>query len=83
MEVSNLDTVRQGGDSMNKDLLRSVMVLYGDTNKTLAAFLGISEQSFSNKINENGTEFKKGEITLIKRRYRLTSDQVDRIFFAD
>lgn len=68
---------------MNKELLRSVMVLHGDTNKTLAAFLGISEQSVSNKINENGTEFKKGEIAKIKERYNLTCDQVDRIFFAD
>ena len=68
---------------MNKELLRSVMALYGDTNKTLAAFIGISEQSFSNKVNENGTEFKKGEIAKIKERYHLTCDQVDRIFFAD
>lgn len=68
---------------MNKDLLRSVMVLHGDTNKTLASFLGISEQSVSNKINENGTEFKKGEISKIKERYNLTCDQVDLIFFAD
>lgn len=66
---------------MNKDLLRSVMVLHGDTNKTLAAYLGISEQSLSNKINENGTEFKKGEILKIKMRYNLTSEQVDLIFF--
>ena len=68
---------------MNKELLRSIMALYGDTNKTLAAFIGISEQSFSNKINENGTEFKKGEIAKIKERYHLTCDQLDRIFFAD
>ncbi len=83
MKVSKSDTIRQGGDDMNKDLLRSVMVLHGDTNKTLAAFLGISEQSVSNKINENGTEFKKGEILKIKERYNLTSDQVDLIFFTD
>lgn len=68
---------------MNKDLLRSVMVLHGDTNKSLAAYLGISEQSVTNKINENGTEFKKGEILKIKKRYNLTCDQVDLIFFAD
>jgi hypothetical protein len=68
---------------MNKELLRSVMVLNGDTNKELAAFLGISEQSVSNKINENGTEFKKSEITKIKARYNLSPEQVDRIFFAD
>lgn len=67
---------------MNKDLLRSVMVLHGDTNRSLAAFLGISEQSVSNKINENGTEFRQGEIAQIKARYSLTSEQVDLIFFT-
>ena len=68
---------------MNAKLLRSVMVLHGDTNATLADFLGITEQSVSNKINENGTEFKQGEISKIKARYNLDSDMVDRIFFAD
>ena len=68
---------------MNKELLRSIMVLYGDTNKTLADYLGITEQSLSNKINENGTEFKQSEIKRIKIRYNLTADQVDLIFFAE
>lgn len=68
---------------MKKELLRSIMVLHGDTNKDLADYLGITEQSVSNKINENGTEFKQGEIRMIRTRYNLTSDQVDRIFFAE
>ena len=68
---------------MNAKLLRSVMVLNGDTNATLADFLGITEQSVSNKINENRTEFKLGEIAKIKARYNLDSDMVDRIFFAE
>lgn len=67
---------------MRKEVLRSIMVLHGDTNKDLADYLGISEQSVSNKINENGTEFKQGEIARIKTKYNLTSDQVDHIFFA-
>lgn len=67
---------------MNKALLRSVMALHGDTNKDLANFLGISEQSVSNKINENGTEFKQGEIAKIKTRYNMTSEMVDDIFFT-
>lgn len=67
---------------MNKELLRSVMVLHGDTNRSLAAYLGISEQSLSNKINENNTEFRQREIGKIKARYNLTSDQVDLIFFS-
>ena len=67
---------------MNKNLFRSVMVLHGDTNASLAKFLRITEQSLSNKINENGTEFKQGEIAKIKDRYNLDPDMVDRIFFA-
>ena len=68
---------------MNKKLFRSVMVLHDDTNASLAKFLGITEQSLSNKINENGTEFKQGEIAKIKVRYNLDADMVDRIFFAE
>lgn len=67
---------------MNSKLMRSVMLLNGDTNATLAEYLGITEQSVSNKINEKGTEFKQGEITKIKARYNLDCDMVDRIFFA-
>lgn len=65
---------------MNGKLLRSIMVLHGDTNASLAEYLGITEQSVSNKINENGTEFKQGEIFKIKAKYNLDSDMVDRIF---
>ena len=68
---------------MKKELLRSIMVLHGDTNKDLADYLGITEQSVSNKINENGTEFKQGEIKRIRIRYYLSSDQIDDIFFAE
>lgn len=67
---------------MNKAALRSVMVLHGDGNKELAECLGISEQSVSAKINENGTEFKQGEIAKIIERYNLTAEQVEAIFFA-
>lgn len=67
---------------MNTKLFKSVMVLHDDTNASLAKFLGISEQSVCNKINENGTEFKQGEIAKIKIRYNLDADMVDRIFFA-
>lgn len=67
---------------MKKEQLRSIMVLHGDTNKDLADYLGISEQSVSNKINENGTEFKQGEIARIKTKYNLSSEQIDNIFFA-
>lgn len=67
---------------MNKALLRSVMVLHGDTNKTLADYLGISEKSVNDKINEKGTEFRQGEIAAIKKRYNLADEQVGEIFFS-
>ena len=67
---------------MNAKLLRSVMLLHGDTVAALAEFLGISATSLSNKINEKGTEFKQGEIAKIKERYNLDHDMIDQIFFA-
>ena len=66
---------------MNKNLLRSLMILYGDTNRTLAEYLGISERSVSDKINENGTEFKQCEISLIIDRYHLDAQQIKEVFF--
>lgn len=66
---------------MNKAKLKSLMVLNEDTNKDLAELLGISEQSVSCKINENGTEFKQGEIAKIKDKYKLSPVEVDAIFF--
>lgn len=66
---------------MNKALLRSVMVLYDDTDQSLADYLGISKKSVNDKINENKTEFKQSEIAAIKKRYSLTDEQVVDIFF--
>ena len=67
---------------MNSNLLKSVMVLHGDTISSLAKYLGITEQSLSNKIKENGTEFKQGEMAKIRDRYDLTAEQITQIFFA-
>lgn len=68
---------------MNSKLFRSIMVLHNDTNKTLAEYLNISEQTVCNKINENDTEFKQGEIAKIIKRYNLSAEQIKAIFFAD
>ena len=68
---------------MNAKLLKSKMVLFGDTGAVLADALGISRQQFSAKLNEtNGAEFTQNEIKMIKARYSLTSEEVDYIFFA-
>ena len=66
---------------MNSQMLRSIMVLHGDTNKDLAELLGKTTQSISNKLNEKGTEFTQGEIAKIKAKYNLTAEQVEAIFF--
>ena len=68
---------------MNKALFRSFMTLHGDTNKSLAEFLGKSEQTVCNKINENGTEFTQGEIASISKRYNFTAEQIKDIFFTE
>lgn len=67
---------------MNRELLRSIMVLHGENNRDLAELLDITEQSVSGKINENKTEFKQGEIAKIRDHYNLTAEQVTAIFFA-
>lgn len=67
---------------MNKNLLRSVMVLHDDTNITLAEYLGTSDSTLSLKMNEtNGAEFTQGEIKKIIQRYNLTAEQTLQIFF--
>lgn len=66
---------------MNKNALRSIMALHGDTNRDLAIVLGKTEQSVSAKMNEKGSEFTQGEIVKIKDRYSLTADQIEFIFF--
>lgn len=67
---------------MNKEMLKSIMVLNGHTNKDLADLLEISEASVSAKINEKNTEFKQGEIAKIRDKYDLTAEQIEAIFFS-
>lgn len=64
-------------------MLKSVMVLHGDTQETLAEYLGISAPTLSLKMNEtNGAEFTQGEIKKIILRYDLTAEQTMKIFFS-
>lgn len=65
-----------------KNLLEAQMKAYSDNGATLAAALGIARSTLSAKLNEyNGAEFTNSEIALIKKRYSLSPDQIDRIFF--
>ena len=68
---------------MNKALLHSFMVRYGDTQLTLAMAMGISLSRMNAKINNKSAEFTQSEILFIKSRYKLTATEIDEIFFAD
>lgn len=69
---------------MNKNKLESFMKLNGDTGTTLSEYLGMARSTFSAKINEkNGAEFTQSEISIIKKKYGLTADEVVEIFFAE
>ena len=69
---------------MKRNELEAVMKLHGDTGADLAAYLGIARSTFSAKINEtNGAEFTQKEIMMIKERYNLTPEQLDKIFFTN
>lgn len=73
--------IQERGDIMNTNKLRAKMALHGDTGGMLAEVLGISQQRFSAKINDNNAEFTQSEIQMIKNRYNLSPEEVDEIFF--
>lgn len=66
---------------MNKNELRAEMARHGDTNETLAKYLGLSAPSFSKKLNAE-RDFRQSEIMKIRDRYSLTAEDVVRIFFT-
>lgn len=68
---------------LQKNLLEAQMKAHEDNGTTLAAALGIARSTLSAKLNEyNGAEFTNSEIAIIKRRYNLSPDQIDSIFFC-
>ena len=66
---------------MIKQELKAVMARYGDRQEDLAAVLGISPPTLSDKINGK-TDFWRAEIEVIALRYNLTADDIMRIFFV-
>lgn len=57
------------------------MVLNGDTQKTIADALNVSEQTVGDKVN-GISEFKQSEIKVLINRWNLSPEQVDEIFFS-
>lgn len=65
---------------MDNRLLRSTMVLHGDTINELARYLGIAHQTLSRKI-QGKADFTQSEIVAIKARYRLDGETLAEMFF--
>lgn len=66
---------------MNKNHFKSIMILNGDTQKTIADALNVSEQTVGDKVN-GISEFKQSEIKMLIDRWKLSPEQVDEIFFS-
>ena len=67
---------------MNAVELKKIMLDHGESNRSLADFLGVRESTFSSKLHENGASFRKSEIQQIIERYNLTAEQIKNIFFS-
>lgn len=66
----------------DKNELKAAMARFGDKQDDLANVLGLSSSGLSVKINSI-VDFKRNEIEMIMMRYKLTPDEVRRIFFAN
>ena len=67
---------------VNKNLLKSKMILNNDSNKTLASKLNITEGSMSNKINSKN-KFTPEEMNSIREDYNLTDVEFIDMFFKN
>ncbi len=65
---------------MNSANLKAEIARAGKTNRSLAALLGMSEQTLYNKITGK-TEFKSSEILILARELSLSMQSVNDIFF--
>jgi len=68
---------------MDKNLLRSKMMLRGEKDGHLSTALGLSRQGFCAKINgTKGSQFTQNEIKYIIDRYDISDSEIRDIFFT-
>jgi hypothetical protein len=67
---------------MDKELLEYHMKKNGDNQCTLSQAIGMSQASFSERMNGH-TEFRKNEMNIICKRYNLSAEEIKAIFFAE
>lgn len=69
---------------MNEIELEVEMKRHGDTGKDLIQELGISHPTFiEKKKNKSPNGFTQREIAIIQKRYDLSPERLQEIFFAD
>lgn len=66
---------------MNAIELKKVMLDNGDNNRSLAEYLNMTQSTFSSKLHEKGSAFRKSEMQQIVKRYNLNAEQIYNIFF--
>jgi len=66
---------------MDMHKLRYFMGVNGDNQAGLAKALGLPQSALSARMNGH-TEFRQREIDEIRKRYDLTADDLQEIFFA-
>lgn len=67
---------------VNANLLKSKIVLHGETMATLADYLGISRQTLTLKMS-GANDFTQSEIKQIILKYDLTLEETNAIFFGE
>ena len=72
---------RKEVNKMNAALFKYYMVKNCETMSTLAAALGKCKVTVSNCVNGNAkSEFNRMDIKILKERWKLTPEQVDKVF---
>lgn len=66
---------------VNMNLLRYFMGEHGDKQSDLAKALDLPQSALSARMNGK-TDFRKNEMEIIRKRYSLSAEDLQAIFFA-
>ena len=69
------------GMTMDMNLLRYFMGRHGDKQSDLAKAIGIPQSALSDRMNGKRS-FRQDEMNIIRKRYSLSAEQLQAIFFA-